>query len=81
MAISAVLVHSSATPTLHDLAAAAGMSIDSGPDELTRIAARIAETNAVPLSVYEVTCALLRLQREQRAKIQWAAIESAKVSV
>ncbi|MDO3126511.1 hypothetical protein P5V43_05270 [Mycobacteroides abscessus subsp. bolletii] len=66
--------------TLHELAAEAGMTIDSGPEELADIAAAIAETNAVPLSAYEVTRALLRMQREQRAKIQWAAIESGKVS-
>lgn len=67
------------TPTLHDLAAAAGMHIDSSPEELKGIAAAIAQTNAVPLSAYEVMRALLRLQREQRAKIQWAAIEFEKV--
>lgn len=66
--------------TLHELAAEAGMTVDSGPEELADIGASIAATNAVPLSAYEVTCALLRIQREQRAKIQWAAIESEKVS-
>lgn len=65
--------------TLHELAIAAGMTVDSGPGELADIASSIAETNAVPLSGYEVTRALLRLQREQRAQIQWAAIESEKV--
>lgn len=64
---------------LHELAVKAGMTVDSGPEELAGIAASIAETNAVPLSAYEITRALLRLQREQRAKIEWAAIESAKV--
>ena len=65
--------------TLHDLATAAGMTVDSGPEQLADIAASIADTNAVPLSAYEVTRALLRLQREQRAQIEWAAIEPEKV--
>lgn len=65
--------------TLHDLATEAGMTIDSGPEELADIASSIAETNAVPLSAYEVARALLRIQREQRAQVQWAAIESEKV--
>ncbi|MDO3023462.1 hypothetical protein [Mycobacteroides abscessus] len=65
--------------TLHDLATEAGMTVDSGPEELADIASSIAETNAVPLSAYEVTRALLRIQREQRAQVQWAAIESEKV--
>lgn len=66
--------------TLHELAVEAGMTVDSGPEELADIGASIAETNAVPLSAYEVTRALLRMQREQRAQAQWAAIESEKVS-
>lgn len=65
--------------TLHDLATVAGMTVDSGPEELADIGASIAETNALPLSAYEVTRALLRIQCEQRAQIQWAAIESEKV--
>ncbi|WP_423488023.1 hypothetical protein [Mycobacteroides sp. PCS013] len=69
-----------AVPTLADLAARAGMTLESGPHELTAIAASIAETNAVPLSAYEVMRALLRLQRTQRAQIEWAAIEYRSIS-
>lgn len=70
----------SRAPTLQDLAIDAGLSIDSGPEELAGIAASIADTNAMPLSAYEVMRALLRWQRERRAKIEWAAIGSEKVS-
>ncbi|MEC4834387.1 hypothetical protein [Mycobacteroides chelonae] len=69
-----------ATPNLCDLAIAAGLTISSTSLELTRIASSVAYTEFIPLSPYETTRALLRIQRDMRAQQASAATESDEVA-
>ncbi|SKU62611.1 Helix-turn-helix domain [Mycobacteroides abscessus subsp. massiliense] len=55
------------TATLQELAAQAGMTADSSPVEMARIATTIADTGLTPLSAHETLRALLRIQRQTQA--------------
>ncbi|WP_232785834.1 hypothetical protein [Mycobacteroides chelonae] len=61
---------------LQDLAVEAGLTINSTSLELTRIASSVAYTEFIPLSPYETTRALLRIQCDMRAQHASAATES-----
>lgn len=69
-----------ATPSLRDLAIEAGLTVNSTSLELTRIASSVAYTEFIPLSPYEATRALLRIQRDMRAQHTGAATESDEVA-
>lgn len=68
------------TPSLCDLAIEAGLTVNSTSLELTRIASSVAYTEFIPLSPYETTRALLRIQRDMRAQHTSAAVESDEVA-
>lgn len=57
------------TANLQELAAQAGMTADSSPVEMARIATTIADTGLTPLSPHETLRALLRIQREAKAPV------------
>lgn len=57
------------TANLQELAAQAGMTADSSPVEMARIATTIADTGLTPLSAHETLRALLRIQREAQTPI------------
>lgn len=57
------------TGTLQELAAQAGMTADSSPVEMARIATTIADTGLTPLSAHETLRALLRIQREAQTPV------------
>lgn len=67
------------TPSLLDLATEAGMTVNSTPAELSRIASTVAYTEFIPLSPYETTRALLRMQQEMGSQQSIAAVDSEKV--
>lgn len=66
-------------PSLRDLAIEAGLTVNSTSLELTRIASSVAYTEFIPLSPYETTRALLRIQCDMCAQYTSAAIESGEV--
>ncbi|SII19037.1 Uncharacterised protein [Mycobacteroides abscessus subsp. abscessus] len=68
------------TPSLVDLATEAGMTGNCTPLELGRIASTLAYTEFIPLSPYETTRALLRMQREKRPQKPIAAVDSETVT-
>ncbi|OHU71352.1 hypothetical protein BKG86_17000 [Mycobacteroides chelonae] len=59
---------------LQDLASDRGLTIDTSPDDLARIATEVVHREFYPESVYDTLRALMRIQRQMRAHCQWAAV-------
>lgn len=57
------------TATLQELATQAGMTEDSSPVEMARIATSIADSGLTPLTPHETLRALLRIQRDAQAPV------------
>lgn len=64
---------------LQDLAADRGLTIDTSPDDLCRIATEVVHREFYPESVYDTLRSLMRMQRQMRANQQWSALDAMAV--